>query len=89
MANTAVARPSGNGGVSGVPSTRWASGTVSTHAKQPNSFLYRFIPKDRTDLTRGGILQALRVMSLSSPNKEQIPSRTMGWSSAMAIRIMT
>jgi Alkaline phosphatase PhoX len=30
-------------------------------AKQPNSFMYRFVPKDRSDLSRGGKLQALQV----------------------------
>ena len=40
-----------------------ANGTVNTHAKQSNSFVYRFIPKDRSDLTKGGRLQALQVAS--------------------------
>ena len=31
-------------------------------AKQPNSFIYRFVPKNRSDLTKGGKLQALQVM---------------------------
>ena len=35
-----------------------------TNAKLPNSFLYRFIPKSRRDLTEGGKLQALQVISL-------------------------
>ena len=30
-------------------------------AKQPNSFVYRFIPTDPTNLSAGGVLQALRV----------------------------
>jgi hypothetical protein len=30
-------------------------------AKQPNSFMYRFVPKDRSNLSRGGKLQALQV----------------------------
>jgi hypothetical protein len=30
-------------------------------AKQPNSFVYRFLPKDATDLSQGGKLQALQV----------------------------
>ena len=34
-----------------------------TNAKNPNSFVYRFLPYDKTDLTRGGKLQALQVMS--------------------------
>jgi hypothetical protein len=42
-----------------------AAGSVSTHAKQPNSFLYRFIPYDPTDLGQGGKLQVLQVASLA------------------------
>ena len=30
-------------------------------AKQPNSFMYRFVPKDPSDLSKGGKLQALQV----------------------------
>jgi hypothetical protein len=41
------------------------AGVVNTHAKQPNSFLYRFLPYDATDLTRGGKLQVLQVNSLA------------------------
>ena len=47
-----------------VEDTGGTNGLVHTHAKQPNSFVYRFVPKDRRDLTRGGKLQALQVMSL-------------------------
>lgn len=36
-------------------------------AKQPNSFIYRFVPYDRTDLTQGGKLQALQVSINGSP----------------------
>jgi hypothetical protein len=43
-----------------------AKGTVNSHAKQPNSFLYRYVPTDRSDLTAGGVLQALQVTSLRS-----------------------
>ena len=32
-------------------------------AKNPNSFVYRFLPADKTDLTKGGKLQALQVFS--------------------------
>ncbi len=39
------------------------AGTLYPHAKQPNSFVFRFIPKDRSDLTKGGKLQALQVAS--------------------------
>ena len=38
-------------------------GTTASHARQPNSFLYRFIPKNRFDLTQGGKLQALQVIN--------------------------
>src|SRR5712691_5883881 len=41
------------------------SGTVNVNARQPNSFLYRFLPKDPTDL-KAGTLQALQVLSLAS-----------------------
>lgn len=39
------------------------NGVVNPHAKQPNSFLYRFVPTNVADLTRGGKLQALQVIS--------------------------
>jgi hypothetical protein len=39
-------------------------GATNTHAKQPNSFVYRFKPTDPADLTKGGVLQALQVTSL-------------------------
>ncbi len=42
------------------------SGTVNTKAKQPNSFIYRLIPANKSDLTKGGKLQALQVTSLAS-----------------------
>jgi hypothetical protein len=32
------------------------------HARQPNSFIYRFLPKNKSDLTQGGQLQALQVL---------------------------
>ncbi len=40
-----------------------SSGATNTHAKQPNSFVYRFVPEDPKDLSRGK-LQALQVLSL-------------------------
>jgi hypothetical protein len=43
------------------------AGTVNPNAKQPNSFLFRFIPKNPEDLTKGGVLQALQVESLAHP----------------------
>jgi uncharacterized protein DUF839 len=45
------------------------AGAVNTHAKQPNSFIYRFVPKDPRDLSRGGKLQVLQVASLANPGQ--------------------
>ncbi len=39
------------------------AGTLA-QAKQPNSFVYRFVPKNRWDLTAGGVLQVLQVVGL-------------------------
>jgi hypothetical protein len=36
-------------------------------AKQPNSFVYRFLPSDPRDITKGGKLQALQVSINGSP----------------------
>jgi len=36
-------------------------GPAASGGKKPNSYVYRFTPVDRTDLTRGGTLQALAV----------------------------
>ena len=44
-------------------------GAVNSHARQPNSFLYRLLPADRSDLTKGGRMQALQVMSLANPGQ--------------------
>lgn len=41
------------------------SGQTAKHAKQPNSFVYRFTPKDKSDLTKGGKLEALQIMDSS------------------------
>jgi hypothetical protein len=43
------------------------AGATNTHAKQPNSFLYRLLPTDPRDLTRGGRLQVLQVVDHGSP----------------------
>jgi hypothetical protein len=40
-----------------------AFGTVNDEAKQPNSFVYRFIPRNPGNLAAGGTLQALQVIS--------------------------
>jgi Bacterial protein of unknown function (DUF839) len=37
-------------------------GDVNKHAKQPNSFVFRFVPADKADLLKGGVLQALQIM---------------------------
>jgi hypothetical protein len=42
------------------------TGPLFPHSKQPNSFVYRFIPKNPTNLLAGGKLQALQVISLRS-----------------------
>ena len=42
-------------------------GTATPNAKQPNSFLYRVLPTDHTDLTKGGKLQALQVVDGDHP----------------------
>ena len=42
------------------------NGTTNAQARQPNSFIYRFVPKDRTNLIQGGRLQALQVTSLAN-----------------------
>jgi hypothetical protein len=44
-----------------------ADPTNNKFAKQPNSFVYRFVPYDKTDLTKGGKLQALQVTIDGSP----------------------
>jgi len=36
-------------------------------AKQPNSFVYRFVPNDKTDLSKGGKLEALQVSIDGTP----------------------
>jgi len=40
-------------------------GSVNNFAKRPNSYVYRFLPADPSDLTKGGKLQALQVKSLA------------------------
>jgi hypothetical protein len=48
------------------------SGSVAaglSHAKQPNSFVYRFIPYNTSDLKIGGKLQVLQVMSKAHPGQ--------------------
>ena len=44
-------------------------GSTVARARLPNSFVYRLVPKNRHDLTQGGKLQALQVISLASPGQ--------------------
>ena len=64
----------GRGGYEGIQSDRFGrliivedvggkTGTVNTHARQPNSFIYRLLPTSPFDLKLGGKLQVLQVMS--------------------------
>jgi hypothetical protein len=39
------------------------NGTTYPHSRQPNSFVYRLVPYDKTDLGAGGKLQVLQVVS--------------------------
>ena len=45
-----------------------AAGAVNKNAKQPNSFVYRFVPRNPRDLKRGK-LEVLQVTSLASPGQ--------------------
>lgn len=47
-----------------VEDTGGSKGTVNSHARRPNSFVYRFLPYNTSDLTQGGVLQALQLKSL-------------------------
>jgi hypothetical protein len=46
-----------------VEDTGGKNGTAYPHARQPNSFVYRFVPYNPYDLKHGGKLQVLAVMS--------------------------
>src|SRR5215813_3793965 len=65
----------GQGGYEGIHPDDWGNilivedvggTTVTNNAKNPNSFVYRFVPLDRSDLTHGK-LQALQVSINGSP----------------------
>ncbi len=43
-----------------------STASTAPHARQPNSFVFRFLPANPRDLRRGGRLQALRVISRRS-----------------------
>ena len=46
-----------------------SAGTVNTKAKQPNSFVFRFLPTDPSNLELGGKLQVLQLTSLATPGQ--------------------
>jgi hypothetical protein len=65
----------GQGGFEGIQNDKYGNlyivedsggpaGTVNTHAKQPNSFIFRLLPYDDENLAAGGKLQVLQVASL-------------------------
>jgi len=45
------------------------AGSVNNFAKRPNSYIYRFLPVDPSDLKKGGKLQALQVTSHADPSR--------------------
>jgi len=64
----------GRGGYEGIQADHWGrlmivedvggkNGTAYPHARQPNSFVYRFLPYSTADLKAGGKLQVLQVQS--------------------------
>jgi hypothetical protein len=56
-----------NGHLMIVEDTGGTNGTAYPHSKQPNSFVYRFIPYNPSDLKHGGKLQVLSVLSHRHP----------------------
>lgn len=60
----------GSGGYEGVQNDKdgnvWLvediGGTSVSGGKAPNSYVYRFVPTDKADLTQGGALQALQIL---------------------------
>ena len=56
-------QPDSDGNLWIVEDVSGKAGTANKNAKQPNSFIYRFIPKNKHDLRAGGKLQALQVAS--------------------------
>jgi hypothetical protein len=59
----------GSGGFEGIQNDKdgnvWIvediGGAAASGGKVPNSYVYRFVPNDKTDLTAGGTLQALQI----------------------------
>src|SRR5205814_2388532 len=41
-------------------------GTTISNARQPNSFIFRFVPKNKFDLKQGGKMQVLQAISLKT-----------------------
>jgi len=60
-------QPDSEGNLWLVEDTGGPSGTANKIARQPNSFIYRFLPKNLRDLRDGGKLQVLAVQSLAHP----------------------
>jgi hypothetical protein len=56
----------GDGNVWLVEDVTGTTGTATKRALQPNGFIYRYVPKDKTNLGRGGKLQVLQVRSLAN-----------------------
>src|SRR4051794_10152073 len=50
-----------------VEDTGGAAGPTNPNAKQPNSFVFRLLPKTSRDLTQGGRLQVLQVVDNGQP----------------------
>ena len=46
-----------------------SAGSVNNFAKRPNSYIYRFVPYNVSDLRQGGVLQALQVKSKADPSR--------------------
>jgi hypothetical protein len=47
---------------------------ANSHTKQPNSFIYRFVPKNASNLESGGKVQALQVLVGGKPLKFTMPA---------------
>jgi hypothetical protein len=57
----------GRGNLYLVEDSGGVAGTSNPNAKQPNSFVFRLLPKTAGDLTQGGRLQALQVIDNGQP----------------------
>ena len=62
------------------------SGPTTSHAKQPNSFIYRYVPAHRGDLASGK-LQALQVLNAAGTPINSDNATTATTTSAVTIRI--